>query len=105
MAWEANCVASAGTNGVDLKASQTFSKTVTRRLAKGNIIDKSNSNAVGLPPQFIPTLPPVAGSEGVIKSYILPDNITGVVRCEVLKNPDQCPYSIDHKDVRWVIFR
>ncbi|KAG6860617.1 hypothetical protein C0995_009371 [Termitomyces sp. Mi166 len=79
--WEANCVANADTNGVDLKASQTSPKAVAaiRRLANGSIIDKSNSNAVGLPPQFIPTLPTVAGSEGVIKSYILPDNKTGVM--------------------------
>ncbi|KAG5351078.1 hypothetical protein C0989_008086 [Termitomyces sp. Mn162] len=63
---------------------------ITRRHAKGNIIDQSNSNAIGLPPQFIPSLPSVAGSEGVIKSYILPDNQTGVVRCQILFNLQQC---------------
>ncbi|KAH0578442.1 hypothetical protein H2248_003590 [Termitomyces sp. 'cryptogamus'] len=77
--WEANCAANAATNGVDLKAPQMKAVAITRRHAKGNIIDQSNSNAIGLPPQFIPSLPSVAGSEGVIKSYILPDNQTGVM--------------------------
>ncbi|KAG6860616.1 hypothetical protein C0995_009370 [Termitomyces sp. Mi166 len=74
--WEANCAANSGTNGVDLKAVAG-----TRRFAMGNIIDnlKSNSNAIGLPSQFLPSIPAVAGSEGVIKSYILPDNKTGVM--------------------------
>ncbi|KAG6836074.1 hypothetical protein H0H93_011655 [Arthromyces matolae] len=80
--WEINCAANEDTNGVDLKSSQaSLTKAVAtpRRLAKGNIIDKSNSKAIGLPPQFIPSLPFVAGSEGVIKSFLLPDNETGVM--------------------------
>ena len=44
------------------------------------IFDKAPSSAIGLPPQYQPKLPPTAGSEAVIKSYILPDNTTGVVR-------------------------
>ena len=51
-----------------------------RKLARAAIVDKSNNNAVGLPPQFIPSLPPANGSTGVIKSFILPGNKTGVVR-------------------------
>ncbi|KAJ7756929.1 hypothetical protein B0H16DRAFT_1537435 [Mycena metata] len=68
--WENNCVATNVTNGVDFKVAGQ---------PKGNIIDKSNSKAVGLPPQFEPTLPTVGGAEGVMKSYILPGNKTGVM--------------------------
>ncbi|KAI9438203.1 hypothetical protein H4582DRAFT_2076810 [Lactarius indigo] len=35
--------------------------------------------AVGLPDRFLPTLPPTNGSTGVIKSFILPENKTGVM--------------------------
>jgi len=51
------------------------------RLAKGNIItvDSKPGSAVNLPPQFFPTAPVVAGGEGVIQTYILPDNKTGVI--------------------------
>lgn len=52
-----------------------------RPLARAAIIDTAPSNAVGLPQQFQPTLPQVNGSTGVIKSYILSDNKTGVVGC------------------------
>ncbi|GLB39840.1 hypothetical protein LshimejAT787_0703500 [Lyophyllum shimeji] len=75
--WAANCAANDATNGVDLKTPRTTA--AIRRLAKGEIIDKSNSNALNLPPRFIPTVPPVAGSGGVIKSFVLPDNKTGVM--------------------------
>ena len=82
--WEANCAANEQTNGIDFKDGSQLSKLSvkkTRKLAKANIRDLSGpKNAVGLPPQFEPTLPRVNGSEGVIKSYILPDKKTGVVR-------------------------
>ncbi|KAG6864821.1 hypothetical protein C0991_006942, partial [Blastosporella zonata] len=83
--WAANCAATDTTNGVDLKAAQANKQLVPaaapspRRLAKGDAIDKSNSNAIALPPRYVPALPPVSGSEGVIKSFILPDNKTGVM--------------------------
>ncbi|KAF9467146.1 hypothetical protein BDZ94DRAFT_1249683 [Collybia nuda] len=73
--WESNCAANEFTNGVDLKS---FVKPA-RRLAKADIIDKSNLSAIDLPPRFQPNLPPVAGSGGVIKSFILPDKKTGVM--------------------------
>lgn len=82
--WEANCAANANTNGVDFKGAaqeSALGSKKTRKLAKANIVDVSGpKSAVGLPPQFEPTLPQVNGSEGVIKSYILPDKKTGVVR-------------------------
>lgn len=47
---------------------------------KASIIDNSLKKAVNLPGPFIPTLPAVNGSGGVIKSFILDDKKTGVVR-------------------------
>ncbi|KAJ7178031.1 hypothetical protein C8R46DRAFT_1174054 [Mycena filopes] len=78
--WANNCAANAGTNGIDFKGSAGLtSGTPKRKQPKANIIDKSNNSAVGLPPQFEPTLPTVGGAEGVMKSYILPGNETGVM--------------------------
>ncbi|CDO74428.1 hypothetical protein BN946_scf184880.g2 [Trametes cinnabarina] len=80
--WAINCVANSGTNGVDNKVSaqvEKLSSKKTRKLAMANIVDVAPKNAVGLPSQFEPTLPPVNGSEGVIKSFILPDKKTGVM--------------------------
>ena len=82
--WAANCAATDGTNGVDFKNSGAMAKISAQRaqkLAKASIIqDAAPKSAVGLPSQFQPSLPTVNGSEGVIKSYILPDKKTGVVR-------------------------
>ncbi|CAK5278119.1 unnamed protein product [Mycena citricolor] len=89
--WTNNCAANANTNGVDFKSSGSAPAAATlradklsptlprRKLAMGNIIDKSSNNAVGLPPQFQPGLPTVGGDQGVMKSYILPGNKTGVM--------------------------
>ena len=71
------------TNGVDLLASGSSSECWVsvneRKQPRAVIFDSAPSSAVGLPPQYQPKLPPTAGSEAVIKSYILPDNKTGVV--------------------------
>ena len=49
-------------------------------LAKASIIDLGSQTSSGsLPAQFQPSLPPLDGSEGVVKSYILPDGKTGVM--------------------------
>ena len=83
--WAKNCVPNAQTNGVDLKKAGEMEKLVRRaphrgrKLPKANRIDKQKVD-VGLPTQFEPTVPKLNGSEGVIKSYILPDGKTGVVR-------------------------
>jgi len=50
-----------------------------RNQARAVIIDTAPANAVGLPAPFLPSLPQTAGSTGVIKSYILPGNKTGVM--------------------------
>ncbi|KAF8892937.1 hypothetical protein BD779DRAFT_1507835 [Infundibulicybe gibba] len=76
--WAANCAANEATNGVDLKTFRQILQPTPRR-PKAEIIDKSNSNGIGLPPPFLPNAPPVNGSTGVIKSFILPDKKTGVM--------------------------
>lgn len=84
--WANNCAANSGTNGIDFKNAAQVAKLTsdaplrTRKLAKASIVDLSQKVSVGLPSQFEPTVPTVNGSEGVIKSYILPDGKTGVVR-------------------------
>ncbi|TFY77280.1 hypothetical protein EWM64_g6733 [Hericium alpestre] len=79
--WANNCAANDETNGVDLRLqSNTLPNTTTpRRRARAAIIDSAPKNALGLPAPFLPTLPPVNSSAGVIKSFILPDNKTGVM--------------------------
>ncbi|KAI0075954.1 hypothetical protein K474DRAFT_1317140 [Panus rudis PR-1116 ss-1] len=77
--WEANCAAKPDTNGVDLKATGFEGKRATKKQPRAVIIDKAPGNGVGLPDPFLPRLPPVNGSTGVIKSFILPDNKTGVM--------------------------
>ncbi|KAI5117463.1 hypothetical protein M0805_004067 [Coniferiporia weirii] len=80
--WENNCAANNATNGVDIKTQGSLTKAVRqngRPLAKASIVDIAPGNAIDLPQQFQPTLPQVNTSAGVIKSYILPDNETGVM--------------------------
>ncbi|KAJ6613551.1 hypothetical protein B0H10DRAFT_2047628 [Mycena sp. CBHHK59/15] len=80
--WNNNCAANADTNGIDFKAGGakfSGSSVRTRKQPRANIVDLSNSSAVGLPPQYQPTLPTVGGAAGVMKSYILPGNETGVM--------------------------
>ncbi|KAL0946153.1 hypothetical protein HGRIS_012416 [Hohenbuehelia grisea] len=76
--WANNCAANDATNGVDLKDFPGFGPRV-RKQPVGSIVDQSLSNAIGLPHEFEPKLPQVNGSTGVIKSYILPGNKTGVM--------------------------
>ena len=56
------------------------SRQTKRALGNVRPIDKAPGSAVGLPGEFQPTLPALNGSESVIKSYILEDGKTGVVR-------------------------
>jgi hypothetical protein len=83
--WAENCAVQPDTNGVDFNAvtnGPINQKPRVRLPAQGNLIQVDNkpASAVGLPPEFFPTVPIVAGGSGsVIQSYILPDNKTGVV--------------------------
>lgn len=89
--WQANCAANNETNGVDLK-TQGLAPNIRgskRKLARASVMDIAPSNAVGLPSQFIPTLPPANGSTGVIKSFILPSKKTGVVGSILCFSPNR----------------
>ena len=82
--WEANCAVKDTTNGVDFKNGAQLAKLTTTKkmkLAKADIVDGTpRQQAVGLPDPFKPSLPALNGSDDVLKSYILPDGKTGVVR-------------------------
>ncbi|KAF9004946.1 hypothetical protein BDZ89DRAFT_896864, partial [Hymenopellis radicata] len=70
--WQANCAANNLTNGVDRKEMPAGSMPL-RILARAKSLDISQRKAIALPPQYQPKLPPVTGgTDGVIKSYILP---------------------------------
>ena len=80
ISWNANCKADSRTNGVDLKyASLTETERRERKRPKASIPDHSRMNAIALPDPYLPTAPTVVGTTQVIKSYILPDNKTGVM--------------------------
>ncbi|PPQ66788.1 hypothetical protein CVT24_008697 [Panaeolus cyanescens] len=75
--WANNCAANDETNGVDIR-SQGFARKLKKQ-PKAGIIDPSHQNAIALPDPFLPTAPPVDGSDDAIKSFILPDKKTGVM--------------------------
>ncbi|KIY70218.1 hypothetical protein CYLTODRAFT_488261, partial [Cylindrobasidium torrendii FP15055 ss-10] len=83
--WANNCAATEETNGHDYKdvavTSAAFKKREPKlRQPKGIMLDARNATAIGLPDEYHPTLPPVANAtSGVIKSYILAENNTGVM--------------------------
>ncbi|THH11140.1 hypothetical protein EW146_g8141, partial [Bondarzewia mesenterica] len=78
--WANNCAATDATNGVDLRASATIKDDKRApRQARAAIVDVTSKQDIALPDPFLPTLSPVNGSTGVIKSFILPDNKTGVM--------------------------
>ncbi|KAH9054676.1 hypothetical protein EDB87DRAFT_1428312 [Lactarius vividus] len=78
--WAKNCAANSQTNGVDLRAGGDGAQS-RPRLARAALIDPARQPkmAVGLPGPFLPTLSPTSGSTGVIKSFILPGNKTGIM--------------------------
>ncbi|KAI0772829.1 hypothetical protein BD413DRAFT_35102 [Trametes elegans] len=83
--WDNNCKADNTTNGVDLKEEKPdglfrLKQQMPRRFLKSEVIDESIKKTIlPLPSQFRPSLAPLNGSEGVVKSYVLPDNKTGVL--------------------------
>jgi hypothetical protein len=82
LSWVNNCAANNETNGVDLRSSSGLAAQSQPRLARAELKDPSAQAhaVVGLPGSCSPTLTPTNGSTGVIKSFILPGNNTGVVR-------------------------
>ncbi|KIM38039.1 hypothetical protein M413DRAFT_448078 [Hebeloma cylindrosporum] len=97
--WRANnCVAVAGTNGVDLYATSTSSSSsgsltplskfqqqppvspqVARKQPLNVILDTAPPSDVILPPVLQPSLPAINGSRGVSQFYMLNDGKTGVM--------------------------
>src|SRR6266567_1798496 len=75
--WANNCAADRSTNGVDRKLMSDAVQPYARLRAKGII--RPPSDAIGLPSQFQPSLPPINGNAHQMVSYLLPDNVTGVV--------------------------
>ncbi|KAH9030512.1 hypothetical protein EDB85DRAFT_1866414 [Lactarius pseudohatsudake] len=78
--WANNCAANPLTNGIDLRSGTSVSRSQPR-LTRAALVDPAGQpkTAVGLPGPFLPTLSPTGGSTGVIKSFILPGNKTGVM--------------------------
>ncbi|KAG7095916.1 hypothetical protein E1B28_006600 [Marasmius oreades] len=76
--WANNCAATPITNGIDRRTQSSF--VPPKRLQpKASIIDKAHSVNIVLPNPFRPNLTEVAGSDDVLKNYILPDKKTGVM--------------------------
>ncbi|KAL0578818.1 hypothetical protein V5O48_003186 [Marasmius crinis-equi] len=76
--WANNCAATPDTNGVDRRTQDTL--VPRKRLQpKASIIDKAHSVNIVLPDPFRPNLSQLAGSDDVLKNYILPDSNTGVM--------------------------
>ncbi len=76
-------MAKSDTNGYDKRHSESTNQVTDPKLAKGGILQQSVGMVAHLPDSMTPQLPPTAGSNGVIKSYVLPGNQTGVVSLEI----------------------
>lgn len=79
--WKNNCVATNQTNGVDRRPLASSSSNKPRS-ARGGLLKPAPGLAaqLGLPSPFLPTLPSSDGGSGIVKSFVLPGNKTGVVR-------------------------
>ncbi|EAU84152.2 hypothetical protein CC1G_08693 [Coprinopsis cinerea okayama7 len=85
--WTINCAANENTNGVDFKEFFPLPDPEGRRKQevppvrhpKGDVLDPSKHISLALPDPYLPTVPSTEGSTFVIKSYLLPDNKTGVM--------------------------
>ncbi|KAI0314927.1 hypothetical protein OF83DRAFT_1062983 [Amylostereum chailletii] len=75
--WANNCVATKDTNGKDYSANIDNQRRAPKRPMA--VLADAPKNAIDLPGPFLPTAPPVSGSGGVIKSFILPGNETAVM--------------------------
>ncbi|KAI0267472.1 hypothetical protein BC834DRAFT_822437 [Gloeopeniophorella convolvens] len=75
--WANNCAATDGTNGVNLNLTPNLVQP--RKKLRPSGAARLSPNAIGLPPNFQPSLPPVDDNAAVMTSYVLPDGITGVL--------------------------
>ncbi|KAG8744533.1 hypothetical protein FRC10_009985 [Ceratobasidium sp. 414] len=79
--WAANCVAQSTTNGVDHRPTEGVSKKISRPDLRpiAVSVDAGAPEGIVLPEPYVPTQPVLAGGDGQLKAYILPDNKTGVL--------------------------
>ncbi len=77
--WEANCAANAQTNGIDYRNAISAFHVPGSKLAKGVILDQSVGRVAHPSDSLVPQMLPTPGSNGVVKSYVLPGDKTGVV--------------------------
>jgi hypothetical protein len=95
--WADNCVANNKTNGVDLRSISSLATQSQPRLVRAELKDLGAQAraVVRLPDSCSPTLTPTNGSSGVIKSFVLPGNKTGVMYVgSFLGDPVQFPFDI-----------
>ncbi|KAH9053619.1 hypothetical protein EDB87DRAFT_1569228 [Lactarius vividus] len=96
--WANNCAATNQTNGVDLRSNSSCVSQGRVRPAHAALMDPISrpKMAVDLPDPYLPILPPTSGSTGVIKSFTLPGNKTGVMFIgSFLGDPEQFPLDVD----------
>lgn len=62
---------------MDMKSASDAVQPYAKLRAKGII--RPPPDAIGLPSQFQPSLPPINSKALEMVSYLLPDNVTGVV--------------------------
>ncbi|KAF8270049.1 hypothetical protein EI94DRAFT_1798552 [Lactarius quietus] len=98
--WANNCAANNETNGVDLRSSSSPSAQSRPRLSRAALKDLGAQarTAVDLPESCSPTLTPTSGSTGVIKSFILPGNKTGVMFVGSFEPEDPIRFQFDVVD-------
>ncbi|KAH9169339.1 hypothetical protein EDB89DRAFT_2073032 [Lactarius sanguifluus] len=96
--WANNCAATNQTNGVDLRSNSSCVAQGRIRPTHAALMDPiaRPKLAVDLPDLYLPTLSPTNGSTGVIKSFILPGNRTGVMFIGSFSGvPQQFPLDVD----------
>lgn len=74
-----NCKATASTNGVDYYASNSTVEDDAGKDLVSVIFDNTPPSNIVLPPELVPTLPPLGGSYSVAQFYYLNETRTGVL--------------------------
>ncbi|KAF8270072.1 hypothetical protein EI94DRAFT_1798564 [Lactarius quietus] len=90
--WANNCAANANTNGVN-RSSKRDQQPPPKLPAKGII--RSPSDVIALPAQYQPSLAVVDTNASYMVSYMLPDDITGVIFVGSFEEPDNDQFQAD----------
>ncbi|KAI0299451.1 hypothetical protein B0F90DRAFT_1810692 [Multifurca ochricompacta] len=93
LTWAINCAANGNTNGVDRRRTPNSLQLRPRLQPKG--LSRPPSDAIGLPPKFQPSLPPVNNNASVMVSYLLPDGITGILFIGSFQDSDFEQFQVD----------